>query len=329
MRAMQISRFGNPDVFEMAEIPQPDAGDGQVLIRVRAAGINFAETLMREDKYAVSPPLPAILGSEVVGTVEALGPGVNAFSVGQRVAAPLFAAGIFFGGYAEFVAISSEYVVPLPEGLAFEDATALMVQGLTALYLTKQAPPEGKSVLVNAAAGGVGSMLVQLSRQAGARSVIATASSAEKREFALSLGADDAIDYTRAGWTDELREVTGGSGPDIIYESVGGAITRSCIETLAPEGEIVIYGALNIRHFQFGPEDLGRLIFNNQSLTGMALVPLLDPHRLRTDLAELFDLAVSGKLKVTLGGVFSLEQLAEAHRAMEQRATIGKLVLVP
>lgn len=329
MRAVQISRFGGPEVFDLVDLPRPEPGPGQVLVRVRAAGVNFAETLMRENRYAMTPPLPSVLGSEVAGVIEGIGSGVDGLAIGTRVAAPLFAAGIHFGGYADHVVIDADFVAPIPEAVSFEAATALMVQGLTALYLTRQAAPEGKTVLVNAAAGGVGSILVQLAKRAGAKRVIAAASSAEKLAFTRSLGADFGVDYTQVHWVDNLREVTGGTGPDIVYESVGGAVTSASLGALAPRGQLVIYGALNIQGFQIGVPELLGLIFKNQSVTGFALAPLLTPESLKAGLASLFDLAMRGELTVTIGASYPLERVADAHRALQGRGTTGKVVLIP
>ncbi len=329
MRAMKMSRFGGPEVFELVEMPTPAPGPGQVLIRVVASGINFADTLMRENRYAVTPELPAVLGTEVAGTVERVGPGLESFAPGARVAAFLSAAGGRAGGYADHAVADAEQVVPLPDALGCPEATALMTQGLTALILTKQIPPNGKTVLINAAAGGVGAFLVQLAKRAGARRVIAAASTSLKRELSISLGADAAVDYTHPDWVADLRRANGGAGPDVIYESVGGAVTRGCLEALAPLGEIVIYGALNIQEFALGVPDLLGLIFKNQSLTGFAFLPLLEPAALRAALRELFDLVVRGELRVLVSETYPLERVGEAHAALERRATTGKLVLVP
>jgi NADPH2:quinone reductase len=326
MKAVQISRFGGPEVLQIADVPTPVPAHGQILVRVRSIGINLADTLTRMDRYAVTPLLPAILGAEAAGVVEAVATGVGGFAVGQRVAAPLFASNSL-GAYAEFVVIDAALAVPLPDAISFDQAAALMIQGLTALYLTRQAPPKGKTVLVNAAAGGVGSLLVQLAKQAGARAVIAGASSVQKLEFARSLGADVGVNYTAPGWTEELRRVTGGNGPDIIYESVGHEVTTASLVALAPLGQIVIYGALNIQSFQLGVPDLLGLIFKNQSLTGFAFAPLLSPEGLRAGLSELFDLVTRGKLVVTIGGRYPLAEASEAHRALEGRGTTGKLIL--
>lgn len=329
MKAIQISRFGGPEVLDLADVAVPAPAAGQVLIRVGAAGVNFAETLMRENRYAITPELPSVLGTEVAGVIEALGTGVEGLAIGMRVAAPLFAGGAFFGGYAEYVTIGADLVAPLPDALSFENATALMVQGLTALYLTRQVSPEGKTVFISAAAGGVGSILIQLAKRAGAKKVIAAASTAEKLEFALALGADAGVDYSKSNWIEQAREASGGSGPDIVYESVGGTVTKASLEVLAPQGELVIYGALNIQGFDFGVAELLPLIFKNQSVTGFALAPLLTPESLRAGLAELFELAVRGQLVVTIGGRYPLTRAADAHRALEGRRTSGKLVLVP
>jgi len=327
MRTVQMNRFGGPEVLEIVERPTPLPRPGQALIRVRAAGVNFADTLMRQNRYPLTPELPSVLGTEVAGTIERLGDEVEGLETGMRVAAPLFAAGEYFGGYAEHVLIDAGYVVPLPDALSFETATALMVQGLTALYLTRQAPPRGRTVLVNAAAGGVGTLLVQLARRAGAKRVIAAASSARKLAATQALGADAGVDYTQPGWVEEVRAASGGAGPDIIYESAGGAVTRASLEGLAPQGELIIYGALNIQDFALGVPELLGLIFKNQSVRGFALVPLLAPVSLKTALNELFDLTMSGELQVTIGGTYPLEGAAEAHRALETRGTTGKLVL--
>jgi len=328
MNAVRISRFGGPEVLEIAEVPTPLPGPGQVLVRVRAAGINFADTLMRRNRYAVTPELPAILGTEIAGIVEKIGVAVSGIEVGMRVASPLFVGGQHVGGYVDYVVVDAGLLAPLPSSLPFEVATALMVQGLTALYLTRQIPPRGKTVLVNAAAGGVGSLLVQLAKRAGAKAVIAAAGTDEKLDFTRSLGADACVNYTRSGWVELARSASGG-GPDIIYESAGGDVTKASLEALAPSGELVVYGALNIQEFQLGVPELLGLIFKNQSVTGFALAPLLTPDSAKVALAELFELAVRRELKVTIGGTYPFHHAAEAHRALEERRTTGKLVLMP
>ncbi len=329
MRQVQFSRFGGTEVLEIVEKSTPIPDRGQVLVRVRAVGVNFSDTLMRQNRYAVTPDLPAIPGTEVAGTVERLGDGVGGLTLGARVAVPLFATGASVGGYTDHVVVEPSLIVPLPDALTFEAAVALMIQGLTALYLPRQVSPKDKTVLVNAAAGGVGSLLVQLAKRAGAKTVIAAASTAKKLDFARSLGADAGVDYTKPDWVDAVRAASGGAGPDIIYESAGGDITKGCLAALAPGGELVIYGALNIQDFEFGVPELIGIIFKNQSLTGFALPSLLTPAGLKEGLAELFDLAVRGELRVTIGATFPIEHAADAHRALEGRGTTAKVVLLP
>ncbi|MBA5776836.1 zinc-binding dehydrogenase [Stappia sp. F7233] len=327
MRAIQIERFGGPEVLRLVELPKPQPAPSEILVRVAASGVNFADTLMRSDEYAATPPLPSVLGSEVAGIVEGIGSEVDGLREGMRVAAPLFAAGIYFGGYADYVTIDARYAVPVPDDLSFDKAVALMVQGLTALYLTRQADPKGKTVLVNAAAGGVGSLLVQLAKQAGARTVIAAASTSEKLAFARELGANAAVNYTLPDHIDRLMEASGGQGPDIIYESVGGAALKDGLKALAPRGQLITYGALNIHKFSLGTPELLGLIFRNQSLTGFALVPLLTPDLLQESLKDLFASAAAGELAVTIGASYPLERAMDAHRALESRTTTGKVVL--
>lgn len=327
MKAVEIDRFGGPEIFATVEVPTPVPGPGQLLIRVQAVGVNLSDAMMRADRYAMTPALPAILGSEAAGLVAAVGAGVSEFAPGQSVAAPLFVA-TGLGAYAEFVVIDAALAVPLPEAISFEEAAAVLSQGLTALYLVRQVPPAGKTVLVTAAAGGVGSLLVQLAKRAGAR-VIAAASSGAKLDFARSLGAVAGVNYAAPDWTRALQQATDGTGPQIIYDSVGGEITAQNLANLAPGGEMVIYGALNIQSFHLGVPELLGMIFRNQSVTGFALAPLLTPAELRSAMAEIFDLMASGALKVTIGGRYALQDVGLAHAALESRGTTGKLILLP
>jgi NADPH2:quinone reductase len=326
MKAIQLSRFGGPDVLEIVEIATPQPKPGEVLVRMRAAGVNFFETLVRQNRFAVTPELPMIPGVEVAGVIDALGEGVDANLFGMRVAVPLFAVGRGSGGYAEYVTASVSDIVPLPDGISFENATALLVPGLTAFYLARQSSPQGKTVVVTAAGGGVGSLLIQLLQRAGAKIVIAVASAAEKLALAKSLGADFAFDYSTPGWIDQVKGATSGIGADIIYDSVGGTTTRASIGALAPLGELV-FGALN--RFNLNASELEGMFLRNQSLRGFALLPLLSPVSLRNSLSELFSLAQAGALRVPPGTEYPLDRVAEAHRALEGRQTSGKVVLVP
>lgn len=326
MKAIQLSRFGGPDVLEVVDLPAPVPQAGEVLIRVQAAGINFFEVLMRANRYAVTPQLPMIPGVEAAGVVEAVGQGVDATLLGTRVGAPLFVSQRPHSGCAEQVTMSADLVVPLPDALSFEEATALMVQGLTALHLLRQSPPDGKSVLVPAAAGGVGSLLLQLARLRGASQVIAAAGGKAKLDLALSRGADAAVDYIKPDWPARVRDATGGEGADIIYDTVGGALTAASLQALAPSGELM-FAALG--RYALAASDVEAMIGRNQSLRGFALLPLLSPAVLRASLTELFQLAASGRLQVAIGGRFPLDQAGEAHRLLEERRSTGKVVLMP
>lgn len=325
MRAIQLSRFGGPEVLELIEMPKPVPQAGEVLIHIKAAGVNFFETLMRQDRYAVTPDLPMIFGVEVAGVIEEAGAGV-VMTPGSRVAAPLFAFNRPGGGYAEHIAVDAASLVHLPEALSFETAVALMVQGLTALHAVRRSSPKDKTVLVTAAAGGVGSLLVQLARSSGAGRVIAAAGTEEKLGLARALGADDGVDYRDAGWIDEVRALTGGAGADVIYDFVGGALTEACLTALAPQGELQ-FGALG--RAMLGKAALEAMFARNQSLKGFALLPLLAPEAVKADLAHLFDLAVSGGLKILPGARFPLGQASDAHRLLDARRSTGKVVLVP
>lgn len=328
MKSVRFQQFGGPEVLELVHEPMPEPARGEVLVRVHASGVNLADSLMRENRYAVTPALPAVPGFEVAGTVERLGEGVRGIERGMRVAAPLFATGAVSGGYREYVVADASIVVPIPNAVSFEAATALMMQGLTAQYLVAHAPPAGKSVLINAAAGGVGSLLVQLAKRAGATHVVAGASSRAKLDLARSLGADAGVDYTAPDWLSALHRETGGQGPELVYESVGGSVTGAALSALAPGGELVIYGALNIQSFALGVPELIQLIFKNQRIHGFALPTLLTLEGMKSALTALFELAATGELKVAIGGRYALEHAADAHRALSERKSVGKLVLV-
>ena len=317
MKAIQITRYGGPKVLVVADVAMPEPRPGQVLVRVAAAGVNFAETLMREDNYVASYALPAIPGSEVAGTIEALGPGVDTLKVGQRVGVVLAAAKTLTGGYAEYCVADAAVTIPLPDTLGFDEACALLVQGLTALYLTREIDPAGREVLVTAAGGGVGSLLVQLARHAGATRIFAAASSPVKRALALSLGADRAVGY------DELDSLA----PALIYDSIGGDVFSRCLDILAPKGVLVAYGSLNLQSFALGVPELKRMVFGNQTFRGFAFGPLIEHDAMRDDLAQLFEMAGKGLLTATIGGRYRLADAADAHRDLAARNTSGKLVL--
>jgi NADPH2:quinone reductase len=324
MKAVLLRRFGGPDVLEVVDVPKPSLQPGKVLIRVKAAGVNYFETLMRENRYGFSPGLPITLGVEVAGVVEEAG-GDACIPVGTRVAVPLFAQGAT-GGYAQFIAVDSQAAHPIPDGLSFEEAAALMVQGLTALHAVRRGDPAGKTVLVLAAAGGVGSLLVQLARRRGARKIVAAAGSERKLEVARALGADAGVVYTGAGWGAALSAAAGGDQIELVYDFVGGRLSAEYLPKLAPRGEL-LFGALGRADLDHSA--LNALIGQNQSLKGLALIPLLTPENLRDDLAELFALSTAEGLRVPIGARYPLDEVSAAHQAIEARETIGKIVLQP
>jgi len=236
MKAIRIHEFGGSENLRVDEIEKPTPGADEVLIKTAAAGINFADTMLRQNKYMFTPPLPFTLGFEVAGTIETVGGNVQNFAVGQRVLATIRG-----GGYAEYAVADWRTVVPIPDDLDFGKATALLVQGLTAVGLLADLK-SGQTILIHAAAGGVGSLLVQLAKHKGAK-VLGTASTAEKLEKVAGLGADVGINYGESDWTDEVLAATSGKGADLIIEMVGGEIGRQNLKCLATGGTMTVYGA--------------------------------------------------------------------------------------
>jgi NADPH2:quinone reductase len=325
MKAIRFHRTGDADVLTLDEVPTPSPGPGEVLIRVEAAGINFADTMRRRGApYPEPSPLPFIPGADVAGTVEAMGQGV----VGTSVGAPVFAA-TNCGGYAQYVSVPASSLVPRPPELSATDATSLLVQGLTAALILRHAGrlAAGDQVVVEAAAGGVGSFAVQLARLFGASKVIGLASNERKRAAVLELGADDAIDYTQPSWPRAVRQAAGGRGADLLLEMTGGTTLLRALHALAPFGRMVIYG---LAGRQAKPIDLQRLVVPNVSVTGFYIGAYLAQHHLIVDtLDELIGYVLAGRLRPQIGSVLPLDKAAEAHRLIENRQTIGKVVLLP
>jgi NADPH2:quinone reductase len=325
MKIIQIDEFGEPDVLKVREVARPEIqADDEVLVRVHAAGVNFFEVLMRRNRYAVTPPLPAHFGVEVAGVIEAAG-GRSMLDVGSRVAVPLFAHGRD-GGYADYIVVKDAACVPLPEEVPFDAGVALQVQGLTALHAVRQTSPEGRSVLVTAAGGGVGTLLIQLARQAGARRIVALAGSREKLDAALSLGADAAVNHRDDDWLAQCAAASGGDGFFIVYDFVGGNFGKPLTTLLAPMGTL-LFGALG--RFALDTGGMNALLARGQTVKGFALIPLLQAGNPQQDLAELFELTANGKLTPVIVAGFALEQATDAHRLSEARASIGKIVLHP
>jgi NADPH:quinone reductase len=306
LKAVLLRATGGPEQLEYADVPDPEPVDGQVVVRVRAAGINFADVLIRQGRYPQPPELPTIPGGEVAGEVD-----------GRRVVAFASLGG---GGYAELVAVDEHAVVPLPDGMSFEEGASFLTTYLTAwIPLTRQvrvAP--GSTVLVHAASGGVGSAAVQVAKQLGAR-VVGTASTAEKREFALGLGADEAFGYE--DFAEHVRA-------DVVVDAVGGPVFAASLPILNPLGAIVAIG------FAAGAwEDVNPALLTgrNVGVIGFYLGRLmrLRPGVVAEAVGELVELWRQGAIRPHVGATFPLGQAADAHRLIEERRHVGKVVLVP
>ena len=315
MKAVRIHEYGGADNLRLDEIETPQPGADEILIKTAAAGINYADTMLRAGNYLMKPPLPFTLGFEVAGTIESIGANVKNFQTGQRVLAMVRG-----GGYAEYATANAAQVVPIPEGLSFGEATALLVQGLTALGLLKDLRA-GDSILIHAAAGGVGTLLVQLAKHKGAR-VIGTASTAEKLEKVIGLGADVGINYTEADWPKQVLAATDGAGANLIIEMVGGEIGKRNFECLATGGAMIVYGAASGEDFSISALSLlGKM----QTVKGYNL-NLETPQNMAAFTQELLANISAGNLEVSVTE-FPLAQAAAAHRAIEGRKTTGKVVL--
>lgn len=316
MKAIMIHEFGGADVLRLEEVEKPTVAAGAVLIKTEVAGINYADTMLRKGTYLIRPSLPFTPGFEVAGYIEAVGEGVGGLSVGQRVMARTQG-----GGYAEYAVVKAEQVTPVPDGLEFDIATALLAQGLTALGLLKDLQA-GQSILVHAAAGGVGSLLVQLAKLRGAY-VIGTASTPEKLEIVKGLGADAAINYTEAEWTGKVRAATPNSaGVNLLIEMVGGEVGEQNIKCLAPGATMIVYGAASGKDFPISALGLlgKQLTVRGYTLYGETEATLAGFTR------ELMAHIKENRLKVMVQE-FPLAQAAAAHRAIESRSTTGKVVL--
>lgn len=315
MKAIRFHKFGGAENLRVDEIETPQPGAEEVLIKTAVAGINYADIMLREGNYFFRPPLPFVPGFEAAGTIEAVGENVGNLQTGQPVLAMMRG-----GGYAEYAVAAAAQVFPIPDGLNFGEATALLVQGMTALGLIQDLRA-GQSILIHAAAGGVGSLLVQLAKQRGAH-VLGTASSPEKLEKVANLGADAGINYTEADWTKQVLEATDGKGADLIIEMVGGEIGKSNFECLATKGTMIVYGAASGEPFDISPISLlGKM----QTVKGYNLNLETRENMARFG-GELMQSVVAGNLKVSVTE-FPLEQAAYAHRAVESRKTTGKVVL--
>jgi NADPH:quinone reductase len=321
MRAVVVTRIGGPEVLEVRDEPAPQPGAGQLLVNVEAVGVNYRDVYEREasGSYGGSPPF--ILGAEGAGSVAALGEGVKGFSVGDRVGWSDATA-----GYAEQVVVNAARAVPVPDGVSTEVAAAVLLQGMTAHYLSGATYPvrAGDTVLVHAAAGGVGLLLTQMAKIRGGR-VIATTSTDEKAELARGAGADEVIGYD--GFAERVRELTGGEGVAAAYDGVGKATFDDSLACLRPRGYMVLYGAASGRPEPVAPE---RLFARSLYLTRPSLKHYTATREeLEQRAGAVFGWIAEGRLDVRIGGRYPLDAARQALEDLEARRTTGKLLLIP
>ncbi len=335
METVRAHRYGGPDVLVLERVPVPYPGPGQVLIKVESAGVNFSDVKrLRNDPYPFPTPLPYTPGGEVAGLVEALGDGVD----GPPLGTPVFAlvGGDGSSGYAQFAVADAPQVIPIPPGITADVASGIVVAGSAAMLILRESArlQPDESVLVQGAAGGVGGYAVQIAKLLGAGTVVGAASTPEKRALVLGLGADHAVDYTRADWPDRVREATGGRGVDVVLEMVGGTMLEQSLACLAPFGRAVVYGSSSAEPLRFAPETIDRLFYDpspNQSLVSfnLGLWFGLRPESAVDALKTLIGFIASGQVEVPVGHVLPLSEAAEAHRLLEGRRSTGKIVLKP
>jgi NADPH:quinone reductase len=335
MLAVVARREGGPGALRLEEMPRPDPGPGQVLLRIDAAGVNFSDIKRRRgDAYPFPTRFPFVPGSEVAGTVAALGPGVDSPAVGDAVFG--LVGGDGQGGYAQYALAYAPQVGRRPPSLEADRASTLTVAGTTAWLLLREAArlQAGESVLVPAATGGVGSFLVPLARRMGARSVIAAVGGAGKAAAAMALGATAVVDATRPDWAAAARELTDGRGVDVLLESAGGDSLAHGLTALAPFGRAIVYGAASGQDARLDTATLRALLYApapNQSLVAFNVGGwfLERPQVAGAALGELIGLVAAGELAPPPVQTLPLAQAAEAHRRLESRASSGKIVLAP
>jgi NADPH2:quinone reductase len=335
MKAIQMTRQGGPEVLHLVELPGPQPGPGEVVIKVDAAAVNFSDLMRRRgDVYPVPTPVPFVPGAEVAGTVAALGEGVDGLSVGTPVFGTVGADAS--GGYAEYALAYAQNVIPIPEGVGADAAAGIVVSGLAATVILNDVAQihGGETVFVPAAAGGVGSYAVQIARLLGAGTVIAGAGTAPKRQTALALGADAAVEYRQPGWTDTVLELTGGQGVDVALEMNGPSHLGQTLAILAPFGRLISYGAVTGSVDGLDPAALVPLLYDpapSQILTGFNLGIWFEhrPAQAVASLQRLVGWIASGQLRTPAVYPLPLADAAEAHRLLEAGASTGKVVLKP
>jgi NADPH2:quinone reductase len=322
MRAIQVNSYGGPEALQLVDVDTPQPGPGQVLVDVAASGVNYIDTYQRSGIYQV--PLPLVLGLEGAGTVAAVGSGVTDLAVGDRVA---WAAAQ--GSYAERALVAAAQAVPVPDGVSDEVAAAVPLQGMTAHYLASSTYPvqAGDTVIVHAAAGGVGLLLTQIVKMRGGR-VIATVSTEEKAALARRAGADEVVRYDQVDFATEARRLTDGAGVAAVYDGVGRTTFDASLSTLRPRGTMVLYGASSGPVPPVDPQRLnsgGSLFLTRPSLGHYTATRA----ELLQRAEEVLGWIAAGKLDVRIGGRYPLAEAGRAHEDLQGRRTTGKLLLVP
>ena len=329
MRAVRVHELGGPDVLRYEDVPAPQPKAGEVLVRIAAAGVNYLDIYYRSGFHwggHQGRALPYIPGAEAAGTVVDLGAGVTDVKVGDRIA---YGISNGYGSYAELHAVPAWHLYKIPSSVTFEDAAAVMLQGMTAHYLTHSTyriKPKD-TVLIHAAAGGTGLLLVQLAKMRGSR-VFGTVSSDEKAQLARAAGADRTINYAEQDFAVEVRKLTDGKGVDAVYDSVGKATFEGSLDCLAPLGSLIIFGQAS------GPvPPFDTSILNAKGSLTLARPSLTHNVASRADVlwraGDLFNWLAEGNLTVKIGETYRLHQAAEAHRQLESRKSSGKILLVP
>lgn len=322
MKAIQVQQPGGTEALQFVDIPVPKPKPNEAVVKIAAAGVNFIDVYLREGRYKA--PLPFINGQEAAGVVTEVGAGVKTVKPGDRVAyaGPL-------GAYAEYAAVPADRLVPIPEVVSDRDAAAAMLQGMTAHYLLYDTFPlkAGQTVLVHAAAGGVGLLLVQMAHNIGAR-VIGTVSTEEKAKLAREAGADEVILYTKSDFESETKRLTGGNGVDVIYDSVGKTTFDKGLNVLRPRGMMVLYGGSSGAVLPFDPIQLsakGSLFVTRPKLGDYVITR----EELLNRAGAVLGMIAAGKLKLRTEHIYKLQDAQQAHRDLEGRKTTGKLLLIP
>src|SRR5258706_11334975 len=322
MKAIQVKQTGGPEMMELVDLPVPQPKSNEAVVKIQAAGVNFIDVYNREGRYKA--PLPLVLGQEAAGVVSAIGSEAKGVAVGDRVAYTAV-----LGSYAEYAAVPADRLVKIPDGVGEREAAAAMLQGITAQYLTHDTYPlkRGETALIHAAAGGVGSLLVQMAHNIGAR-VIGTVSTEEKAALARAVGADEVILYTQADFEVETKRLIGGKGGDVVYDSVGNTTFDKGLNVLRPRGMMALFGGSSGAAPPFDPIILSQK--GSLFLTRPTLIHyVITRDELQQRAGAVFGMIRDGKLKLRIEHVYPLAEVQRAHRELEGRKTTGKSLLLP